>query len=196
MQSQEIKYWLDQIFPAPLNHEVRGGVHIGVGTLPDGDEVAATSTFSGLDFFLSAPAEAVGAPVEGDAAGQAQVAVRSELFAVAHPVAEGAKVPPLAELVLNTARMLALSAGALVPQPGTIVPDIGGGMGALLIAPFVWADGVPRLVELEPAPMVTLMLQVVPLTAAEVEYALTYGPADLQQQMASQGIDILDLSRS
>ena len=39
------------------------------------------------------------------------------------------------------------------------------------------------------------MLQVLPLTQAEYDYAITYGVPALQESIAQQGIDILDLAR-
>lgn len=49
--------------------------------------------------------------------------------------------------------------------------------------------------QLDEPERLTLMLQVLPLTQAEYDYAITYGVPALQESIAQQGIDILDLAR-
>ena len=62
----------------------------------------------------------------------------------------------------------------------------------LLVAPYVWSDGVPRMREDD---RITTMLQLVMLTDDEYEYATTYGVDELQEAMVNEGVNILDLGR-
>ena len=110
---------------------------------------------------------------------------------------------PLERAVVAAASFLAesntIQTGIVPAQPGQFLPAVGvfGGLAempgievrhGLLVAPYVWSDGVPRMREDD---RITTMLQLVMLTDDEYEYATTYGVDELQEAMVNEGVNIL-----
>ena len=128
--------------------------------------------------------------------------MRSEIFCVA-----SAEPEVVERAVVAAASFLAesntIQTGIVPAQPGQLLPAVGvfGGLAempgievrhGLLVAPYVWSDGVPRMREDD---RITTMLQLVMLTDDEYEYATTYGVDELQEAMVKEGVNILDLGR-
>ena len=192
MNWEETAYWVDGLLPGTPSIEVRSGFHIGITTTaaqdndaataaaspasgqqsPAGDTIAVTLDFSNID---------TGLEHEGRD-------VRCELLAVAHQADIRSHLVTVASRLRDTAPHEPAQPGTLLPHalPATSTPHV------LLVVPWVWNGPVPQLDEPE---RLTLMLQVLPLTQAEYDYAITYGVPALQESITQQGIDILDLAR-
>lgn len=173
MNLQETTVWIDGLFPGEMTAVKAGGFHIAC--LNDaGQFVASTLDFGQVDTGLQAEGREL----------------RVELFAVASD-SEG-----LVELVSATAQML--RDVDITPHPGEVVPGIGEFAPGLsvrhgvLVVPFTWGGEVPHFKD---GDVMTLMLQVLPITDDELSYLQTYGLAELQQALVKQGIDVLDLRR-
>lgn len=172
MNLTEAAVWIDGLFPGESSIVKVGDFH--VASFFDGDQhVAAT-----LDF------QQVETGLESDGSD-----IRVELFAVAND-GQGLK-----ELVTATASMLRDT--DIVPQPGSVVPGAGALAGikarhSLLVVPFTWGGDVPHFKD---AGVMTLMLQILPLTDAELEYLQVYGLQDLQAALVEQKVNIFDVNR-
>ncbi|MDO4910749.1 MAG: suppressor of fused domain protein [Corynebacterium sp.] len=191
MDLKETSYWLSTLFPPGMGIYKTGRFHIAQFDL--GEEYAcATADFSQVEFGLE---------TEGPEGGK--VDVRPELFALAYPQFN------LVKILSDTASLLTLSHGALLPQPGTVIRGISNEYRAcngILIAPYVWDQGVPQMYE-EPGKVgsdgpvdttrgrLTLIVQLLLLTDDELEYGLANGMPALQEELARRGVDLLDLNR-
>ncbi|MEJ5997783.1 suppressor of fused domain protein [Corynebacterium sp. H130] len=170
---QEAAVWIDGLFPGEISIEKSGDFHLA-SFEADGQFIVSTLDFQRVDTGLESDGQ--------------RIAV--ELFAVAE-VEEGLK-----ELVLATAEMLRDT--GITPQPGEVVPGSGAvvpGIStkhSLLVVPFPWGGDVPHFKE---EGSMTLMLQILPLTDAELEYLATYGLADLQKALVEQQVNVFDLNR-
>ena len=180
MNLQETAYWLDGLFPGDLKFSRINGLHIASIDLSSEDTteaLACTADFGQVDTGLVSSEESF-----EDRGVEKQVEVPAASF--------------LAES--NT-----IQTGIVPAQPGQLLPAVGvfGGLAempgievrhGLLVAPYVWSDGVPRMREDD---RITTMLQLVMLTDDEYEYATTYGVDELQEAMVNEGVNILDLGR-
>lgn len=200
MNLQETAYWLDGLFPGDLKFSRINGLHIASIDLSSEDTteaLACTADFGRVDTGLVSSEEAF-----EDRGVEKQVEVRSEIFCVA-----SAEPEVVERAVVAAASFLAesntIQTGIVPAQPGQLLPAVGvfGGLAempgievrhGLLVAPYVWSDGVPRMREDD---RITTMLQLVMLTDDEYEYATTYGVDELQEAMVNEGVNILDLCR-
>lgn len=173
MNLQEVAVWVDGLFPGEVTIDLVGDFHVA-SFHDDGQFIASTLDFQHVETGLEAE--------DHD--------IRVELFAVANSN-EG-----LRELVSATAAMLRDT--AIIPQPGEVVPGAGAlvpGLSvahSLLVVPFPWGGDVPHFKD---AGIMTLMLQILPLTDAELEYLQAYGLAELQRALVEQQIDVFNLQR-
>ena len=93
---------------------------------------------------------------------------------------------------------------ATIPaQPGTLLPGmtaygprhIMGELSVkhgLLIAPFVWEQGVPQVREED---RMTTLCQLIPLTNDEFLHGHTYGVPALQEALIEENVDLMNLHR-
>ncbi|MCQ9371527.1 suppressor of fused domain protein [Corynebacterium sp. 35RC1] len=123
--------------------------------------------------------------------------VRAEVFALSTE-----PLPPVAAVVREACELVAASNFAISAQPGTILPALAdfarlpGEISArhgLFIAPSTWEEGVPQVVE---ESRMVLMLQLIMLTQAEFEFALTHSAQELLAKIASEQVPVLDWRRS
>ncbi|MBI8999666.1 suppressor of fused domain protein [Corynebacterium sp. CCM 9185] len=219
MDLRETTYWINDLIPGSLEVHRIGDFHIGSGVLDSGERLATTLDFGRVDTGLitdtgriaeSAVDDVPTEPTDLDAR---PVDVRSEVFAVAAGAHDC-----LDRVVAATATFLRDSAGRIPASPGQLLPGVGvlGGLVAepditvrhgLLVVPYVWARGVPRMMEEaghvstnDPGAKsvnarLTVLLQLVLLTDDEFSYARTYGVPALQQAMVEQNVNLLDLGR-
>lgn len=173
MNLQESAYWIDGLFPGEIAIEQVGDFHLA-SFEGDGQFIVTTLDFQRVDTGLVSDGQDI----------------RVELFVVAEQQ-EGLK-----ELVGQTAAMLRDT--GIIPEPGQVAPGAGAlvpGLTAthsLLVVPFPWGGDVPHFKD---AGVMTLMLQILPLTDDELFYLRTYGLVDLQQALVEQEINIFDLHR-
>lgn len=121
-----------------------------------------------------------------------------------------------ADLVVAAATMIAQDPHLRSPQPGLLMPDLGWHVDktitakhGLLIPPFLWEDGVPRVHEVDrdgrpstggahdwthPGRM-TVVAQLVMLTDEEFTIATDQGPDAVQQVVLNAGTDLNDVWR-
>ncbi|MCK7637334.1 suppressor of fused domain protein [Corynebacterium pygosceleis] len=219
MDLRETTYWINDLIPGSLEVKRIGDFHVGAGLLDSGERLATTLDFGRVDTGLitdtnSVTESADEVPTEPADLDARPVDVRSEVFAVAAGTHDC-----LDRVVAATAAFLRDSAGRVPASPGQLLPGVGvlGGLVAepdvtvrhgLLVVPYVWAKGVPRMMEeagevgtddvssAQPAnARLTVLLQLVLLTDDEFSYARTYGVPALQQAMVEQNVDLLDLGR-
>lgn len=185
MNLDETAAWINQLFPAEMNlreaqdDEGNPGFHYACFNLGR-DFAASTLDFADIDTGLES---------EG-------VDVRCEIFTI-----NRASETTTLKVLDATANQLARAEGAFPAQPGTLLPGIGSEANlpsditvkhGVFVVPYVWGEKVPQLKEPD---RWTLMLQLVMLTQEEFEHAVTYGVGQLQQDLAAEGIDLLDWSR-
>lgn len=191
MNLKETSYWLSQLFPPGMAVHKAGTFHIATWDL--GEEIAcSTVDFSTIDFGLETTDE------QGQAAD-----VRTEIFTVAYPDEH------IIALLNDAASLLTLSHGALLPQPGTIIRGISTHFTAshgILIAPYVWEQGVPRVYEHagtvgsdrptdQSRGRLTTIAQLLMLTEDELNFGIEHGMDALQKELDAYGVDLLDLHR-
>ncbi|WJZ01422.1 suppressor of fused domain protein [Corynebacterium freiburgense] len=188
MNLKETAYWLDSIFPCSLNFAQVAGFHMASAELGAGESLACSVDFGEVDTGLSL----TDAP---------DVPVRCEIFMVAR--AEPKVVSALVSAALTMLVDTNSQSTVFHAQPGTILPGMGA-YGAsdvmqsvsvnhgLLIAPFVWEQGVPQVREEE---RLTTLCQLIPLTDDEFIHAHTYGVAALQEALIEENVDLMNLQR-
>ncbi|MDO4909569.1 MAG: suppressor of fused domain protein [Corynebacterium sp.] len=191
MDLKETSYWLSQLFPPVMGIYKAGTFHIAQFDL-DGEYACATADFSQVEFGM-----------ETEGPDGRKVDVRPEIMTLGYPEFN------LVQLLNDTATLLTLSHGALLPQPGTVIRGITAEYNAcngILIAPYVWEQGVPQMYE-EPGKVgsdrptdqtrgrLTLLVQLLLLTDEELEFGLTNGMPALQEELERRGVDLLDLNR-
>ena len=220
MNLRETTYWINDLIPGSLEVHRIGDFHIGSGLLDSRERLATTLDFGRVDTGLITDMDSIAesaaddVPTEPADLDARPVDVRSEVFAVA-----AGPHDCLGSVVAATADLLRDSAGRLPAAPGQLLPGVGvlGGLVAepditvrhgLLVVPYVWTKGVPRMMEKagevstdgDPATQpanarLTVLLQLVLLTDEEFFYARTYGIPALQQAMVDQDVNLLDLGR-
>lgn len=121
-----------------------------------------------------------------------------------------------ADLVIAAATMISQDPHQRLPQPGLLLPDLGWHVDesitakhGLLIPPFLWEDGVPRVHEVDtggrhsggsahdwthPGRM-TVVAQLVMLTDAEFGIAKDRGLVAVQQELLDAGTDLNNVWR-
>ncbi|MEZ2121867.1 MULTISPECIES: hypothetical protein [unclassified Corynebacterium] len=220
MDLKETTYWINDLIPGSLEVHRIGDFHIGSGVLDSGERLATTLDFGRIDTGLITDASSISesaadsvptVPTDLDAC---PVDVRSEIFAVAADTYDC-----LDRVVAASASLLRDAMGRIPASPGQLLPGVGvlGGLIAepdvtvrhgLLVVPYVWARGVPRMLEkagevgsdpgVGTRPVnarLTVLLQLIMLTDDEFSYARTYGIPALQQAMVEQNVNLLDLGR-
>lgn len=120
------------------------------------------------------------------------------------------------DLVVAAATMISQDPHQFSPQPGLLLPELGRHVDAtmtavhgLLVPPFLWEDGVPRVHEVDfggrhgggqahewthPGRM-TVVAQLVMLTDAEFRTGTREGFDVVQQQLLAAGTDLNDVRR-
>ncbi|MDO5077718.1 hypothetical protein [Corynebacterium sp.] len=187
MNLKETAFWLDSVFPCSLKFEQRSGFHLATAELGAGESLACSVDFAHVDTGLQL--------VDAD------VSVRCEIFCVSR-----ADPAVVASLVTMAATMLVdtnTTSASFPAQPGTLLP----GMAAygpaevtadlsvrhgLLIAPFVWEQGVPQVREED---RLTTLCQLIPLTDDEFLHGHTYGVPALQEALIEENVDLMNLHR-
>ena len=220
MDLRETTYWINDLIPGSLEVHRIGDFHIGSGVLDSGERLATTLDFGRVDTGLVTDMDSIvesatdDVPMEPGDLDARPIDVRSEVFAVA-----AGDYDCLDRVVAAAATLLRDSAGRIPAAPGQLLPGVGvlGGLVAepgvtmrhgLLVVPYVWTKGVPRMMEKagevstdgDPATQpanarLTVLLQLVLLTDDEFSYARTYGIPALQQAMVEQDVNLLDLGR-
>ncbi|MEJ5928792.1 suppressor of fused domain protein [Corynebacterium sp. H128] len=179
MNLQEAAVWIDGLFPGEMDIDQVGDFHVA-SFAADGQHIAVTLDFQQVDTHLEADGRDV----------------RVELFTVAQ------QATGLPELLESTAGLI--KSMAIQPQPGVLVPGAGAlaNVGittshCLLVVPFPWGGDVPNFKETgaDGVDKLVLMLQVLPITDAELAHLQAYGLAELQSALVAEGVDILDLQR-
>lgn len=196
MNLDEGAYWINSLFPAELDFHRVGEFHVGCADLGDGQQLACSADFGRIDTGLLTTADDSG------------MEVRSELFTIGR-----VEEVQAARIVGAAASFLRDAEGRTPARPGETIPnlnllsDLAEGYTVrhgLLTVPYVWGPEVPQLTEAagqvhgEGAGQrgrLTVMLQLIMLTDAERDYAVTYGIGELQQQLAESGADLLDWRR-
>ncbi|AZA14607.1 hypothetical protein ACFPVT_03740 [Corynebacterium choanae] len=150
---------------------------------------------------------------------------------VSHPEATHRDIDCLIRAVAAASMLIGQATPRLSAQPGQLLPGIGSAAGfhvdptitvqhGLLIAPWLWAEGVPQVVE-QPGAVdlfcldnsaatsidamrdtqdpqlgrITVISQLLLLTDDEYNYGVTYGVAALQEALTEQRIAVMDLRR-
>ena len=196
MNTAEISVWFAQLFQLgeqPEWQEYSAAGHRVASFSSDGRATVVTLDMSTVDTGLRAvaPPEAQNPLSEAD--------IRVELILQT----TDAHRDQLQEALGRTLTALSESDSQVTPQPGAILADLMPELSTrhgLLVAPQLWEKGVPHLWE-EPEQtgrshgQLTLPLQLLLLTPEELEYAITYSPEELQEQMPAQGIDVHEWNR-
>lgn len=196
MNLDEGAVWVNSLFPAELDFHRVDDFHVGCADLGDGQQLACTADFGRVNTGLVT--EETGARQE----------VRSELFTIGKVTERQA-----AGTVGAAAGFLRQAAGRTPAQPGQLIPSLNilANLGdefsvrhGLLSVPYVWGPEVPQFTEAPgdvhgdaagPLGRLTVMLQLIMLTDAERNYAAEHSIGALQQQLADDGVDLLDWRR-
>lgn len=187
MNLKETAFWLDSVFPCSLKFQQISGFHIATAELGAGESLACSVDFGHVDTGLVL--------VDAD------VPVRCEIFCVsrAEPATVAALVTSAVTMLVDTN-----TRSATIPaQPGTLLPGmtaygprhIMGELSVkhgLLIAPFVWEQGVPQVREED---RMTTLCQLIPLTNDEFLHGHTYGVPALQETLIEENVDLMNLHR-
>lgn len=157
------------------------GLRIALADLGEGQRLACTAGFADVDTGLTTVDRLRD--------------VRSELLTVAR-----ASEDEVTALTAAAAQLLADARGILPAQPGTMLPGLVERAGitgltvahGLFIAPYLWGGETPQVTEED---RLTVILQLVALTADEHAYAVEHGVDKLQEKLGADRVDLLDWRR-